>query len=126
MNNVTLIGRIVRDIDLKYLPGGGTAVAKFTLAVDRKFKKDGNKESDFLNITVFGKTAEYVAQYTSKGKMLAVAGRIKTGSYEKKDGTKVYTTDIMADEVQILEWAEKKSSSSFEDMTPVDDGSIPF
>lgn len=125
MNVVTEIGRIVRDIDLKFLPNSETAVAKFTIAVDRKVGKGKEKQSDFIPIVIFGKTAEFVANYSGKGKMIAIQGRIRTGSYEKKDGTKVYTTDVVAEDVQILEWAEKKDSG-FEDMTPIDNGDIPF
>lgn len=129
MNVVTEIGRIVRDIDLKFLPNSETAVAKFTIAVDRKVGKGKEKQSDFIPIVIFGKTAEFVANYSGKGKMIAIQGRIQTGSYEKKDGTKVYTTDVVAEDVQILEWAEKpqgNSNSDYSDMEPISDSDIPF
>jgi len=127
MNITMLVGRITKDISLSYLPNSETAIAKFSIAVDRKVGKGKEKQSDFINIIIFGKTAEFVSQYSAKGKMIAIQGRIQTGSYEKKDGTKVYTTDVVADDVQILEWAtDKKKDSGYKDMEPVHDGEIPF
>lgn len=97
MNKVTLMGRICKDIEVKY-GSSGTAFASFTLAVNRSFTKAGEeKKSDFLNCKVFSKTAENIAKFFSKGSMIVVTGRIETGSYEK-DGNKVYTTNIMVDE----------------------------
>lgn len=128
MNKSLLIGRLVSDTTLKYTAGAGTAVATFTLAVDRTYKKDGQPDADFIPIVVWGKTAESVSQYTAKGKLLAVAGRIQTRSYEDKKGDKRYITEVVAEEVKFLEWAKSKDSGSkdYENMTPVDDGDIPF
>lgn len=128
MNRSIIIGRIVSDPELKYTAGAGTAVATFTLAVDRTYKKDGQPDADFIPIVVWGKTAESVSQYTAKGKLLAVAGRIQTRSYEDKKGDKRYITEVVAEEVKFLEWAKSKDSGSkdYEDMIPVDDGVIPF
>ena len=127
MNITMLVGRITKDIALSYLPNSETAIAKFSIAVDRKVGKGKEKQADFINIIIFGKTAEFVSQYSGKGKMIAIQGRIQTGSYEKKDGTKVYTTDVVADDVQILEWAtDKKKDSGYKDMEPVSNDSIPF
>lgn len=144
MNKVVLIGRLTKDPELKYTPGSGTAVTTLTLAVDRRFQKDSQqKEADFIPVVVWGKSAESTAQYMNKGKLMAVSGRIQTRSYEAKDGGKRYVTEVVADEVQFLEWGAKGSSnneggfggnnkndsgfgSSFDDMTPVDDGDIPF
>ena len=127
MNITMLVGRITKDISLSYLPNSETAIAKFSIAVDRKVGKGKEKQSDFINIIIFGKTAEFVSQYSAKGKMIAIQGRIQTGSYEKKDGTKVYTTDVVADDVQILEWAtDKKDSNRDADMYKVSNESIPF
>lgn len=137
MNKVVLIGRLVRNPELKFAPTTGMAVTRLTLAVDRrKLSKDGQKEADFIPVVLFGKTAENTANYMVKGSLLGVSGTIRTGSYDAKDGTKRYTTEIYADEVQFL---DKKGSgqapgqnnntgSSFEDefMTPIDDGDIPF
>ena len=102
MNKTVVIGRLVRDSDLTYSQSG-TAICKFTIAVDRTFKnKNGEKETDFLNIVTFNKLAELCGQFIDKGKMVAVDGRIQTGNYMHKDGYKVYTTDIVADNVQFL------------------------
>lgn len=130
MNKSVIIGRITKEIDLRYTQSG-TAVASFTLAVDRRQSKDKDKETDFIPVVVWGKSAESTAQYTGKGKLIAIAGRIQTRSYDHKDGYKVYVTEVVAEDVQFLEWSKDKESnnssgSSYEDMTPVDDGDIPF
>lgn len=128
MNKVTLIGRLTKDPELKFTPGNGTAVTTFTLAVDRRFSKDGNKEADFIPVVVWGKQAEATANYMSKGKLMGVAGRIQTRSYEAKDGTKRYITEVVSEEVQFLEWAANKIENNdySSDLNPVDDGEIPF
>ena len=91
MNKVVLIGRLTKDPELRFAAGSGTAVARFTLAVNRQFKKD---EADFISCIAFGKTGETIAQYITKGRQLAVSGNIRTGSYEAQDGTRRYTTDV--------------------------------
>ena len=97
MNQVNLLGRITRDPDIRYSQGEkSTCVAKFSLAVNRKFKKD---EADFINCIAFGKTAELIEKYIRKGSQLAVTGSIQTGSYTNKDGNKVYTTDVLVSEL---------------------------
>ena len=101
MNNVSLVGRITKDLELKYSPSG-MAYCKFTLAVNRQFKKEGQPDADFLPVTVFNKQAENLANYMSKGSQIGVNGQIQTGSYEK-DGLTVFTTDIIAQSVQFLE-----------------------
>ena len=101
MNKAVIVGRLVRDPDVRALNDGKT-VSKFTVAVDRRFKnKNGEKEADFIPVVVFGKPAEFVAEYVKKGNMVSVAGRITTGSYEK-EGRKIYTTEITADEVNSI------------------------
>ena len=97
MNNVVLIGRLTKDAEVRY--SGETPVARFTLAVDRNSR---DKATDFIPIVVFGKQAENVERYLGKGRQCAVEGRIQTGSYEKSDGTKVYTTDVVAYRVEFL------------------------
>lgn len=138
MNKVVLIGRLTKDPDLRYTAGKGTAITRFTLAVDRRFKTPGQPEADFIPIVIWGKQAEATANYTLKGKQISVSGRIQTRSYEANDGSRRYVTEVVADEVQFLEWASKPKnqrvgSSSFdsiggydEDITPIDDGDIPF
>lgn len=132
MNNVTLTGRLTRDPELRYVPSG-TAVANFSLAVDKGLSKDKKSElesqnkptADFINIIVWGKMAENVANYMSKGKLVGVTGRIESGRYEK-DGRTVYTTDVVASSVEFLEFGDKKESAT-EGFTPADDmRDIPF
>ena len=102
MNKAVIVGRLVRDPDVRALNDGKT-VSKFTVAVDRRFKnKNGEKEADFIQVVTFGKPAEFVAEYVKKGNMVSVAGRITTGSYDNKEGKKVYTTEITADEVNSI------------------------
>lgn len=102
MNAVQLLGRFTRDNDFKAL-GGGTWVFRNNIAVQRNFKnKDGERESDFINVVAFGKTAELLNQYFGKGQQVAVQGRIQTGSYEKEDGTRVYTTDVVVDQFDFV------------------------
>lgn len=102
MNSVSLIGRLTRDPEVRYGAASQTAIAKFTLAVDRRGARDGEQTADFISITCFGKTAELVEKYIGKGRLVGVTGRIQTGSYEK-DGRKVYTTDVIADRVEFLD-----------------------
>ena len=106
MNNVTLIGRNVKDIELRYIPQTETAVVSFSIAVDRQTKE---KKTDFFNITAFGKTAELCMKFLGKGKLVAIQGRIENDSYEK-NGEKKYITKIIADRVQFLEWKDKEDS----------------
>ena len=126
MNKTVLVGRLTRDPELKYTAGAGTAVATFTLAVDRTFKKDGQPEADFIPIVVWGKAAESVSKHTAKGKLIAVSGRIQTRNYEHKDKGTVYITEVVSEEVKFLEWATNKNDGGYVDMTPVDNGDIPF
>ena len=109
MNKVILIGRIVRDPEVRYGGANNTvAVARYTLAVDRKYKKDGEQTADFINCVAFGKLAEFAEKYLKKGIKIAVAGRIQTGSYKNKDGNTVYTTDVVVEE---QEFCESKSNN---------------
>lgn len=103
INRVVLVGRLTKDVDLKYTPSG-VAMARFTLAVNRTFtNQQGEKEADFINCLVWRKQAENAANYLSKGSLCGVEGRIQTGSYEGQDGKRIYTTDVVADSVQFLE-----------------------
>jgi single-strand DNA-binding protein len=135
MNKVILVGRLTKDSELKFLPGNGTAVSNFTLAVDRQFKnKDGQKEADFLQIVFFGKGAEVLQPYLLKGTLIALSGRIQTRSYDNQEGKKVYVTEIVAEEIKLLGGNNKHedslnqptNSNTNDEMTPVDDGDIPF
>ena len=110
MNKVILMGRLVRDAEVRYSQGdASTAVARFTLAVDRRFKRDNDEQTaDFINCVAFGKTGEFLERYGRKGTKFLVEGRIQTGSYTNKDGQRVYTTDVVVEQV---EFAESKASN---------------
>lgn len=109
MNKVILMGRLTRDPEVRYSQGDKPiAVARYTLAVNRTFKKEGEPEADFINCVVFGKSAEFAEKYFRQGIRIVVSGRIQTGSYTNRDGVKVYTTDVIVEE---QEFAESKSSS---------------
>lgn len=111
MNKVILIGRLTKDPTITYSENGQkrTAIAKYGLAVARKFKREGENDCDFINCTCFGATAEFAEKYLRKGTKIAISGRIQTGSYTNKDGQKVYTTDVIIEE---HEFCESKSASS--------------
>lgn len=152
MNKVVLIGRLTKDPELRFTPGNGTAVTTFTIAIDRRFKREGQNEADFIPVVVWGKQAESTANYMNKGRLIGISGRIQTRSYEAKDGTRRYVTEVVAEEVQFLDWGNSKQSNSgfdrdysqsrsnsFEqsnknssepdygtDVTPIDDEDIPF
>jgi single-strand DNA-binding protein len=112
MNNVVLIGRLTRDPEVRYT-GEQMAVASFSLAIDRSYQpKDGEKQTDFPRVITFGKTAELCERYLVKGRMVAVLGSIRTGSYKNKEGVTVYTTDVAADRVQFLDWGDKAGRGS--------------
>lgn len=118
MNKVILIGRCTRDPEVRYSQGeNATAVARYTLAVDRQFKKDGDQSADFINCIAFGKRGEFAEKYLRKGTKIAVVGRIQTGSYTNKDGQKVYTTDVIVDEHEFVE--SKASQQNGGDSAPV-------
>ncbi|MBQ3292669.1 MAG: single-stranded DNA-binding protein [Mogibacterium sp.] len=102
MNNVILIGRLARDPELSYTPSTQTAVAHFTIAVDRPRRNGEDAGADFIRITVFGRQAETCDRYLAKGRQVAVQGRIQTGSYKNREGVTVYTTDVVADRVEFL------------------------
>ena len=110
MNKVILMGRLTRDAEVRYSQGdASTAVARFSLAVDRRFKRDGDEQSaDFINCVAFGRTGEFMERFGRKGTKFLVEGRIQTGSYTNKDGQRVYTTDVVVEQV---EFAESKSSN---------------
>ena len=136
INKVVLIGRLTKDPELRYAAGSGTAVCRFTVAITRQFKKD---ETDFINCVSFGKTGETIAQYITKGRQIAVTGAIRTGSYDAQDGTKRYTTDVAVESFEFIgnsnnnsnnnsesNWNQPVDDVGFGDMTPIDDGDMPF
>lgn len=110
MNKVILMGRLTKDPEIRYSQGDTpVAVARYSLAVNRRFKKQGEAEADFINCVAFGKSGEFVEKFLRKGQMISIVGRIQTGSYTDKEGRKVYTTDVIVEEHH---FAEKKSSSA--------------
>ena len=109
MNKVILMGRLTRDAEIRSSQGGNpTTIARYTLAVDRRFKRDNEQNADFIGCVAFGKSAEFAEKYFRQGIMVVVTGRIQTGSYTNKDGQKVYTTDVV---VEDQEFAESKATS---------------
>lgn len=111
MNKVILMGRPTRDPEVRYSQtqsGEQMAIARYTLAVDRRYKRDGEQTADFISCVAFGKSAEFAEKYLKQGTKIAISGRIQTGSYTNKDGNKVYTTDVVVEE---QEFAESKAAS---------------
>ena len=110
MNKVVLMGRLTRDPEVRYSAGeNALAIARYTLAVDRRFRRDGEASADFIQCVSFGRTAEFAEKYFRQGLKIAVTGRIQTGSYTNKDGQRVYTMDVVAEE---QEFAESKAAAS--------------
>ena len=110
MNKAILMGRLTRDPDVRYSQGENPmAIARYTLAVDRRFKRDGEQSADFINCLAFGKSAEFAEKYFKQGTKIAVSGRIQTGSYTNREGVKVYTTEVVIEE---QEFAESKAAAS--------------
>lgn len=114
------MGRCTKDPEVRYGGANNTAVAKFSLAVDRRIKKEGEQAADFISCAAFGKTAEFLEKYGKKGTKFVIEGRIQTGSYTNKDGNKVYTTDVVVENVEFAE--SKKSENSNPEPQPDDDG----
>lgn len=108
MNKVILMGNFTRDPEIKYAQSSNTAIARFSLAVGRRFKRDNEPETDFFNCTAFGKTAEFIEKYMHKGSKAAVCGKIQNDNYTNKNGEKVYSVQIIVDEI---EFAERKQST---------------
>lgn len=110
MNKVVLLGRLTRDPDVRYSQGAQPiCIARYTLAVNRRFKRDGEQDADFINCVAFGKSGEFAEKYLRQGTKIVIAGRIQTGSYTNRDGVKVYTTDVVVEE---HDFAESKASAS--------------
>lgn len=132
MNKVILMGRLTKDPDIR---GEGTGLAaRYTLAVDRRYKRDENESADFISCVAFGKGAEFAEKYLKKGMKIVVCGRIQTGSYTNKDGAKIYTTDVIVEEHDFAESKNSSGSSSdeassdadFMEISQEDKDSMPF
>ncbi len=129
MNLVMLIGRLTRDPDLKYLQGSGTPVANFSVAVDREFAgKDGKKEVDFIDIQVWGKSAENCTNYISKGSKVAIQGSLRIDTYQNQAGENRKITRVNATRVQFLDNKNNNNNKAFESLQfqEVPDGDMPF
>ncbi|CYZ55217.1 prophage LambdaSa2%2C single-strand binding protein [Streptococcus suis] len=135
INNVVLIGRLTRDVELRYTPNN-VAVGAFTLAVNRNFKNAvGDREADFINCVIWNKQAENLANWTKKGHLVGITGRIQTRSYENQQGQRVYVTEVVVESFQVLEKRDNSANhASMEDQMPpnfagqpmdIDDG-LPF
>ena len=128
MNKTFLIGRVTKDITVNYASASQMAIAKFCVAVDDGYGE--KKKTNFINVIAFGKTAESCEKFTGKGLRVAVEGKIQTSSYEDKDGKKVYTTDVVADKVEFIDWKDSnngqvKAESPFDDFAALSD-ECPF
>jgi len=140
MNIIALIGRLTKEPELRYIASTGTAVTRFSIAVDRPFaKKDAEVTADFFNVVVWGKTAEHCANYLKKGRQVALRGRLQNNNYTDKDGVKRYAVEIIAEEVKFIDWGDKnqqgtqgnQSNDSFDDIDDagyraINDQDIPF
>lgn len=114
MNSVVLIGRLTKDPETRYTSGTQMAVCTFAVAIDRPARKDEEKKTDFPRVTVFGKQAENCERFLKKGRLVGIQGRLQTGSYQNKDGQMVYTTDVVADRVEFLEWGDNNNITNKE------------
>lgn len=135
MNSVALIGRLTRDPEVRYISENQTAVATFSIAINRGKDKNGqDRGADFPRVTVFGRQAENCERYLSKGRLVGVQGHIQTGSYKDKDGKNVYTTDVIAERVEFLDFGDKAAQNDaqsvsegvLEGFRAVSDEDIPF
>jgi single-strand DNA-binding protein len=130
MNVVIMIGRLTKAPELRYVPSTGKAVANFTIAVDRAYTtKDGEKQTDFFSVQVWGKQAENCTNYLDKGRLVAVKGSMQNRSYENKNGENRYITELIAENIQFLEWGEKKPSQtnlSENGYRVLEDDDVPF
>ncbi|MCT4565579.1 MAG: single-stranded DNA-binding protein [Maledivibacter sp.] len=125
MNSVVLIGRLTRDPELRFTAGSGKAVATFSIAVDRPFSK--NNEADFFRIVVWGKTGENCANYLAKGRLVGVQGRLQNNNYQTNTGEKRYSTEVVADRVEFLEWGNKRENNNLDPQFPdFNDGADGF
>lgn len=121
MNKVILMGRLTRDPEVRYASGDNLAIARYTLAVDRRFHRDGEATADFINCVTFGRAAEFAEKYLRQGTKIAVSGRIQTGSYTNRDGHKAYTTEVVVDEQEFAEGKNTGSGSSHPQPAPETD-----
>lgn len=125
MNTCVLIGRLTKDPDVRYTPQTQMAVATFNVAIDRPVKAGSEKQTDFPRVIVYGKQAENCERFLAKGRLVGVQGSIRTGSYQSKDGRTVYTTDVVANRVEFLEWGEKSGQTANQSPVQGYDDAVP-
>lgn len=127
MNKVVLMGRLVRDPEMRFTQGNNTAVCSFSLAVNRRFKQEGQPDADFINVTAWVKTAEFVNKYFTKGQQVAVVGRIQTRNYDDKEGKKVFVTEVVAEEVYFADSKKEPNATTSAGFMAVEgDSDLPF
>lgn len=130
MNKTILMGRLTKDPEIRYTQGSEPlAIARYTLAVNRRFKKKGEQEADFINCMAFGKTAEFAEKYLNKGQMISIVGRLQVSSWNDKEGKKRYSTDVVVEEHYFVGGKEEKKQEPKQEFYPVDefdDDDIPF
>ena len=126
MNKVILIGRLTRDPEVRYTQGNNTAVCSFSLAVNRRFKQEGQPDADFINIVAWAKTAEFVSKYFTKGQQVAVSGHLQTRSYDDKEGKKVSVTEVGAEEVYYADIKKEQSATTSAGFMQVEEEGLPF
>ncbi len=125
MNKIFITGRATKDPELKYLPSNNTATTSFSLAVQRNFKNaEGNYDADFINCTAWRSTAEYIAKYLKKGKRISVVGRLQVRKYKAQDGTDLSVTEVIAEEVEILDFENKGTEGQTEASTSAPSGFV--
>jgi single-strand DNA-binding protein len=124
MNKAIIIGRLTKDPEVRYGSQNNTTVARYTLAVDRKFKTEGQPTADFINCIAFGKLGEFAEKYLHKGIKIAVVGRIQTGSYTNKDGNKVYTTDVVVEEQEFCESKNANQQNNYSNRPTAPEGNF--
>ncbi len=133
MNRVSIVGRLTRDPEIRYASDNQLAITRFTVAVDRAFKKEGQATADFLPVVVFGKSAENCHKYLGKGRLVAVSGRLQSRTWDDQEGKRRYSYDIIADEVNFLDRGDSKPQASMDSNDDVgfhptdeDDDDLPF
>jgi single-strand DNA-binding protein len=127
MNKVILMGRLTRDPETRYTQGNNTAVCSFSLAVNRRFKQEGQPDADFINVVAWAKTAEFVSKYFTKGQQVAVVGRIQTRNYDDKEGKKIFVTEVIAEEVYFADSKKEPNATTSEGFMVIEeDSNLPF
>ena len=126
MNKVILLGRLTKDPEVKFTQNNNTCVCTFGLAVNRKFKQEGQPDADFINVVAWAKTAEFVSKYFAKGQQVAVSGHLQTRNYDDKEGKKIHVTEVVAEEVYFADSKKEQSATTSAGFMQVEDEGLPF